>query len=592
MLRYYYRITILLSSFLFPSAASFITPHIHLQGLKTKIQTPTRTKTIENSNNILSKMTKNDIVTGSNFWTTSTNDAAQARDELKVWPLDEYNTKLLNEVHPKDWPSSTKSNIEEYDLVVIGAGAGGLVSSRQAARRGAKSVMISAHLAGGDCLNVGCVPSKALIRSAKMIREVKKAQSSNNEFGIKIKGEVEVDFLQIMKRMRKLRAQIAPVDGHALGTNIGVTVLQGFGRFVDEKTVEVVQPGSSETRSLLRFKKAVIATGGRASIVPNIPGLSDSPYTTNETLFNLSKLPPRMVILGSGVIALEMAQTFSTFGTKVTVLVRGENLFPRADPDVGPMMKRVLAEDGVTFLTNSKITQVETLKVPSDEADLPLMKVSIKSGNENIELDCECLLVAAGRAPNVENLNLEAANVQYDLKEGIIVNDFAQSASNPNVYAVGDCTAGVPRLTHMSGEMAKVVVQNSLFDDEWRLSSLVVPACMYTEPEYASVGIVNANSDEVDIYTASLEHNDRAILESDNDYGYAKVFCKKGTGTIVGCTIVASRAGEIINEVTLAMKHGVPLEGIGRNIHSYPTTGEAVMMCGLQLINSKWKRLD
>ena len=144
----------------------------------------------------------------------------------------------------------------------------------------------------------------------------------------------------------------------------------------------------------------------------------------------------------------------------------------------------------------------------------------------------------------------------------------------------------------MSGEMAKVVVQNSLFDDEWRLSSLVVPSCMYTEPEYASVGIVNANADEVDVYMTSLEHNDRAILESDNEYGYAKVFCKKGTGTIVGCTIIASRAGEIINEVTLAMKHNIPLEGIGRNIHSYPTTGEVVMMCGLQLINSKWKRLD
>jgi len=194
----------------------------------------------------------------------------------------------------------------------------------------------------------------------------------------------------------------------------------------------------------------------------------------------------------------------------------------------------------------------------------------------------------------VEHLNLEAANIEYSLRDGIIVNDNAQSVSNPNVYAVGDCTAGVPRLTHMSGEMAKVVVQNSLFEDDWKLSSLVVPACMYTEPEYATVGITNSASSEseMDVYTTSLEHNDRAILESDNKYGYVKVFCQKGTGKIIGCTVIANRAGEIINEVTLAMKHGITLEGIGRNIHCYPTTGEAIMGCGLQLINSKWKRLD
>lgn len=461
----------------------------------------------------------------------------------------------------------------------------------KAARRGAKSVMISANLAGGDCLNVGCVPSKALIRCAKMIREVKKAQTCS-EFGVQIGGEVQVDFPQIMERMRKMRAKIAPIDGHNLGSDIGVTVLQGFGKFVDENTIEVIHPKSSESPTLLKFRKAVIATGGRATIVPSIPGLSDSPYITNETLFNLSKLPSRMIILGSGVVALEMAQTFAAFGSKVTVLVRSDKLFPRADPDVGPMIREALEEDGVEFLTLAKISSVETIRKASNEFDLPLIKVSVDTDGKNIDLECECLLVAAGRTPNVEKLNLEAANVEYSLKDGIIVDDNARSVSNKNVYSVGDCTAGVPRLTHMSGEMAKVVVQNSLFDDDWKLSSLVVPACMYTEPEYASVGITNAPEDEVDVYKASLEHNDRAILESDNKYGYAKVFCKKGTGTIIGCTVIASRAGEIINEVSLAMKHNVPLEGIGRNIHSYPTTGEALMMCGLQLINSKWKRLD
>jgi pyruvate/2-oxoglutarate dehydrogenase complex dihydrolipoamide dehydrogenase (E3) component len=466
--------------------------------------------------------------------------------------------------------------------------------------------MISSNLAGGDCLNVGCVPSKALIRSARLIREVRNAQRKLNDdgddgenFGVKVNGDIEIDFPQIMKRMRKLRADIAPLDGHEKGEDIGVDVYQGFGRFVSEDTIEVVPVDDDEKKEpiQLKFKKLAICTGGRATLPSNIPGLKSAPYITNETLFNLTKLPQRMIVLGSGVVALEMAQTFATFGSKVTVLVRSDTLFPRSDVDAGPLLMKSLKESaGVEFLTNAKVTNVETIKEVKgneEKGDLPLMKLSIDSNGENVDLECECLLVATGRTANVENLNCEAANVAFDPTKGILVDDNARSTTNPNVYSVGDCTADVPRLTHMSGEMAKVVVQNSLFDDDWKLSSLVVPSCMYTEPEFASVGQVSASSDDddVDIYMASLEHNDRSILDSDRE-GYAKVFCKKGTGTIVGCSIIAGRAGELINEVTLAMKHGIPLEGIGRNIHCYPTTGESLMSCGLQIINSKWTRLD
>ena len=193
-------------------------------------------------------------------------------------------------------------------------------------------------------------------------------------------------------------------------------------------------------------------------------------------------------------------------------------------------------------------------------------------------------------------MGLEAAGIEYKEGSGVKVNDLAQAVGNPNVYAVGDCVADVPRLTHMSGEMAKLVVQNSLFDDDWKLSSLVVPAVAYTEPEYATVGIYSEDlaskkGIEVDTYRGGLEHNDRAILESSN-VGFCKIFCKKGTDEIVGSTIVAERAGEMINEVSLAMKNGIGLYAIGRNIHSYPSTGEAVMGCGVQYINSHWKRLE
>lgn len=529
----------------------------------------------------------------------SIQDGNTVKNKLNVWPLDESNAKLLNEVHPKEWDMSSyaqDSNIV-YDLIAIGAGAGGLVSSRQAARRGAKSAMISAHLAGGDCLNVGCVPSKALIRCARMIREVRLAKEIA-EFGVKISGDVKVDFETIMKRMRKLRAEIAPIDGHMRGKDIGVHVFQGFGRFIDHETVEIKPMHlDDDLKNIkepirLKFKKAAICTGGRAKVPSGISGLNSSPFVTNETLFNLTKLPKRMVILGSGVVALEMAQTFATFGSEVMVLARSHTLFPREDSEAGPYIQKCLEETGnLKFLMNSRLEHVETLHAPTLPSDLPLMQLKVNVGTEMKTIDSvDCLLVAAGRVPNVQGMNLEAANIAYDVDSGILIDDNARSISNPNVYSVGDCSAGTPRLTHMSGEMAKVCVQNALFEDDWKLSSLVVPKTMFTEPEFASVGVTNDDAD-IEVFKTSLEHNDRAILDSDRE-GYVKIYCEKHTGKIKGCSIIASRAGEMINEVTLAMKYGLTLDQIGRNIHCYPTISESVMSCGIQKINSKWKVLN
>ena len=243
------------------------------------------------------------------------------------------------------------------------------------------------------------------------------------------------------------------------------------------------------------------------------------------------------------------------------------------------------------------IQQVETIRDRDllNPAQLPLMRLKIKEDDTVIDMECDCLLIAAGRSANVENLGLDQAGISYQKGAGVKINDLAQCEGNDNVYAVGDCVAGVPRLTHVSGEMAKLVVQNSLFGDAWKVSQLVVPACMYTEPEYATVGLYSEQMAEkhgvqVDVWTTSLEHNDRAILES-NNVGIAKVFCRAGTDEIVGAVVVADRAGEIINEVTLAIKNKVSLYQLGRNIHCYPTTGESVMMCGIQFINSKLPRM-
>lgn len=447
--------------------------------------------------------------------------------------------------------------------------------------------MISEHLAGGDCLNVGCVPSKALIRAAKAIAEVRRAE----QFGVIYPpGDIKVDFAKVMQRLRKLRAEIAPADGHHGTRGTGAHVFQGRGKFTAPDTLEV-------NGTKLKFRKAVIATGGRP-FVPDIPGLSDAPFVTNEILFNLEVLPPRLVIVGGGVVALEMAQCFARFGSNVTVIERASGLFrsKQGDEEAANILQSELEKDGVRFISGLT-KKVETLRdVKDDPEELPLMKLTVGIEADDVTIECECLLVAAGRVPNVENLGLEEAGIEYEVGKGIKVGDLAQTIGNPNVYAVGDCVAGVPRLTHMSGEMAKLVVQNALFNDEWRLSEFVIPAVMYTEPEYATVGIYSEelakkHGMEVDIYRAGLEHNDRAILESSN-VGFCKIVCRKGTDEIVGSTIVAERAGEMINEVSLAIKHKLGLRAIGRNIHAYPSTGEAVMGCGIQYINSHWKRLD
>lgn len=341
--------------------------------------------------------------------------------------------------------------------------------------------MISAELAGGDCLNAGCVPSKALLRCAKLIREVRKTAVRDNEYGIRLRSrrgrgeeegeggisthhpgddddvQVAVDFPRIMERMRLLRSRIAPVDGHARGTSLGTHVYQGRGAFLAPNTIEVVEHGrraGDPANPILRFVNAVVATGGRPRVPADVPGLVDAPYTTNVDLFNLDVLPPRMVVLGSGVVAMEMAQAFATFGSDVTVVASGRSgrLLPGADADAVDVLRSALEDDGVTFVGGATVREVTTLRRGGGggETPLPLMRISLtlNDGGGNIDLECECLLVAMGRTANVESLGLDYANVRYDPSHGILVDEYSRSISNPNVYAVGDCVAHVPRLTH------------------------------------------------------------------------------------------------------------------------------------------------
>ncbi|MGD8272890.1 MAG: FAD-containing oxidoreductase [Desulfobacterales bacterium] len=477
-------------------------------------------------------------------------------------PLDEHNTKYLDLLHPKEWvdPKAKSS----YNLVVIGAGAGGLVSAAGAAGVGARVALIEAHLLGGDCLTVGCVPSKALLRCAKAAAAVRRA----GEFGVNVSGDVSVDFGYVMERMRRLRASIAPVDSaQRYSEKLGVDVFIGKGRFTGKNTIEV----NGQT---LNFAKAVVATGGTAA-VPNIPGLEQAPYLTNASIFNLTELPARMGVIGAGPIGLELAQAFQRFGSQVTVFSRSDKILPKEDPDAAKIVENSLRSDGVTIAYNVKYKGVESRggKAPVS------MVIEDNQGERTLEFDA--LLVATGRKPTVKGLGLEDAGIEYDERAGVKVNDRMQT-TNPNVYAVGD-VASKYQFTHMSDFGARLVIRNALFFGRDKFSNFIIPWATYTEPEVAHVGLYEKDLEEQNIEFATITREfadvDRGIVDGETE-GFVKIHVKKGKDQILGATIVGSHAGDMISEITVAMQAGMGLGKLANVIHPYPTAAEAIRQCG------------
>jgi pyruvate/2-oxoglutarate dehydrogenase complex dihydrolipoamide dehydrogenase (E3) component len=307
--------------------------------------------------------------------------AVTKEEEPGVPPMDEHNVKLLDAVQPRAWDSPDRGDDFVYDLIAIGAGAGGLVSAKQSARRGAKSALIEKHMAGGDCLNYGCVPSKALLRAAKVAKNIHHA--ATGAYGGNFEGgnTYKVDFPAVMQRMRKIRAQISPADACSTTASVGADIFNGHATFTGPHTLEV-------NGRTLKFAKAVIATGGRA-FVPPIPGLAEAPHHTNYTLFNLTELPKRMVVVGAGPIGLEMAQAFANFGSEVTVLEMSPKPLPREDADAAKVIIASLEEDGVKFMVNIKFLRVD------HEGGVSKV-VTEHEGVEKI-FEADCLLIATGR---------------------------------------------------------------------------------------------------------------------------------------------------------------------------------------------------
>ena len=480
-----------------------------------------------------------------------------------ISPLDEHNTGLLDLVHPKAWVDPTPK--PSYNLVVIGAGSGGLVSAAGAAGVGARVALIESHLLGGDCLNVGCVPSKALLRCAKAAAAVRGAAA----FGVKVTGQVSVDFGFVMERMRRIRAGIAPNDSAKRFTEqLGVDVFLGRGRFTGNNSIDV-------NGKTLTFAKAVVATGGTAAI-PGIPGLKEAPYLTNATVFNLTNLPARLGIIGAGPIGVELAQAFQRFGSRVTVFSRSDKILEKEDTDAARIVETSLRRDGVTFAFHTKYKGVES------RGGKPPVTVVIEDGDgTERSLEFDALLVAAGRKPAVRGLGLEDAGVAYDERMGIEVNDKLQT-TNPDVYAVGD-VASKYQFTHMADFMARLVIRNALFFGRDKFSNFLIPWVTYTDPEVAHVGLyekdLQERNTEFATFTREFSDVDRGIVDGETE-GFVKIHVKKGTDQILGATIVGSHAGDMISEITVAMQSGMGLGKLANVIHPYPTAAEAIRQCG------------
>lgn len=478
---------------------------------------------------------------------------------IQLQPYDIHNQKLESFVHPTDWVNPEPSG--RYNLVVIGSGPAGLVTAVGAAGLGAKVALIERDLLGGDCLNVGCVPSKAVISAARTVAAVRDA----GDFGVDVPDSWAVDFAKVMERMRRLRADMAHHDAASRFKKLGIDVYLGQGCFQSDGTVEVAG-------KKLRYKRAVVCTGARAAKLP-IDGLDSVDYLTNESVFSLTELPKRMIIIGGGPIGTEMAQSFARFGSHVTQIEKAANILAREDTDGATIVQKAMQKDGVHFLLNAKTVRVEQR---GDEK-----VVVVQQDGKEREIVGDQLLVGIGRTPNVDGMGLEDVGVEFDNRTGIQVNDNLRT-TNKKIYAAGDVCSKF-QFTHSADFMARIVIQNTLFFGRGKASALTIPWVTYTSPELAHVGLTPADAKkkgiEVDTFTQPFSGVDRAILEGEEE-GFVRIHVKKGSDKIVGATIVASNAGDMISEITLAMTHGLGLKKIGSTIHPYPTQGDAIRKVG------------
>ncbi len=467
-------------------------------------------------------------------------------------PDDIHNRALRANAFPEGYTHPTPA--KRYNLVVIGAGPAGLVVAAAAASLGGKVALIERHRMGGDCLNVGCVPSKALISSARAAAAVREAE----HFGVGVAAP-QVDFPRVMERLRKLRAEISRADSVERFSGLGVDVFLGEGRFTGPDAIEV----GSKT---LKFARAAI-TVGSVPFVPEIPGLKEVGFETNLSIFNLTELPESLCVIGGGPIGCELAQSFARLGSQVTLVQRGGRLLPRDDADAAKIVQAKLEADGIRVMLNAKVTAASKLNDRQRQ-------VSVECDGKQMQIPCATILVASGRRTDLSALNLGVANVKSD-EHGVIVDDFLRT-SNSNVYAAGDCCSGF-KFTHAADAMARLLIRNALFLGRGRVSKLVIPWATYTEPEVAHVGLTTVDAAKrgitTDVITVEMRDVDRAVLDHTRE-GFGRLVLRKGTDEILGATLIGSHAGDMIPIAVLAIQNKLGAGSLASSILPYPTVGE------------------
>ena len=466
----------------------------------------------------------------------------------------------------------TKPRSFDRNLVVIGAGAGGLVSAYIAAAVNARVTLIEGHRMGGDCLNFGCVPSKALIRSAKMARQLTKA----HELGV-ADAAGRVDFAAVMKRVHGVIADIEPHDSVERYTGLGVEVLQGHARITSPWTVEVtLADGRKQT---LTTKNIVIAAGA-SPFVPPIPGLKESGFLTSDTVWGLTELPRRLVVLGGGPIGSELAQSFARLGSAVTQVEMAPRIMVREDPEVSELVTASLRADGVNVLTGHQAVRVEVVNGEK--------RLIAKAGGAEVVIPFDELLCALGRSPRVTGYGLEELGIPLTPRKTVQTNAYLQTLY-PNIYAVGD-VAGPFQFTHTAAHQAWYAAVNALFGRfrKFKADYSVIPWATFTDPEVARVGLSESEAKEqgvaYEVTKYGIDDLDRAIADG-TAHGFVKVLTVPGKDKILGVTIVGEHAGDLLAEYVLAMKHGLGLNKILGTIHTYPTLAEAN-----KYVAGEWKR--
>ena len=465
--------------------------------------------------------------------------------------------------------------MKQYDLTIIGGGSAGLVLAVASAKLGKSTALVEKHRLGGDCLWTGCVPSKAILKAAKVANYVKEA----GKFGIRV-NDAQVDFEQVMAHITSAQDTIEKErDNPERFREMGVDVIFGNGRFNSSQTFLVEDREEAEPRTL-QSKKFVIATGSRPAF-PAIPGIEPNDCLHSENVWDLKELPSKILVIGAGPIGVELGQAFHRLGTEVIIAQRSNRILPKEEHEVSERMLNYLREEGITILTGTRVVEVshdQTLTSDSShyESHLGHYSVKLDIAGEERSLDVNQILIAIGRRPNIEGLGLDEAGVKVE-PGGIYVNKRLQTTAS-NIFAAGD-VVGHYLFTHVAAFHAAQIIRNMFFPGSNAVDYSVVPWTTFCDPEVARCGMTEAEArdkhGEVDVFAVDLRDVDRAVAERETK-GFVKVIATKWTGKILGVHLVCPAAGEVIHEFVLAMKEGIPLRKLSSVIHVYPTYSSIV----------------